>query len=101
MFSNTRLTAEQKIELKNYRGMAEALGIRVVREGFDGATTIAYRQLVSTVEFALSNCSPNEHKYRRKVGEYFALRRFFDAQTVKMRDGDFYTMLDVVYKLPV
>lgn len=56
-------------------------------------TTIAFREKGNTVEFALSVMSPEETKFRRKVGEYYALDRYNTGQTAYMKKVDFYDML--------
>lgn len=56
-------------------------------------TTIAFKESINTVEFALSVMSPNEKKFRRKVGEYWAMIRFNEGVTVKMAKHDFYVLM--------
>ena len=65
----------------------------------NGETTIAFwdKPNCNTVEFALSVMSPDEVKFRRKVGEFWAMDRFDAGQTVKMKRVDFYEMMENLY----
>ena len=96
MQANTKLTAEQKAELKTMRVGAMQYGVTVVN--LDNKTTIAYKVLGNTVEFALSVMAPTEKKFRPKVGEYFALSKFLDSQIVRMDKFDFKNMVECVYE---
>ena len=62
-------------------------------------TTVAFRDNpnCNTVEFALSVASPDEQKFRRKVGEFYAMERMVNGSTVKMKREDFYFMLENRY----
>lgn len=62
-------------------------------------TTIAFRDNpnCNTVEFALSVASPDEVKFRRKVGEYYAMDRMICGNTVKMKRKDFREMMYSCY----
>lgn len=92
MRSNTKLTPEQKAQLKAYKEFSPATVVD------NGETVIAYMEKGNTVEFALSVMSPNEKKFRRKVGQYHALERFIWDQNIKMKKQDFYVMMaDVFY----
>jgi hypothetical protein len=86
MASNSKLTPLQKMDLKDLKFAAKAQDIQLAH---NGQTTVAYQNKGNTVELALSVTSPDETKFRRKVGEFHALERFFDNQTVKMAAGDF------------
>ena len=88
MQSNTKLSIGQKEILKSLK--LNNMDVTLIN---NLQTTIAFQELGNTVEFALSVMSDNEKKFRRKVGEYHALNRFDDGQTVKMHKADFYTML--------
>ena len=81
----------QKTEHINMRALFEG---RLVQN--DG-TTIAFIERGNTVEFSLSVCSPDEKKFRAKVGEYHALMAFEHGETVKMRTVDFFDMLSGVF----
>ena len=87
MQSNTKLTPEQKI----YLGDLKAAFTGSLVENRE--TTIAYIERGNTVEFALAVMSPDEKKFRAKVGEYHALRAFENGSTVKMAQDDFRAML--------
>ena len=87
MQANTKLTDSQKESLQELCAMQPDL---IVLN--NGETTIAYRDLGNTVEFALSVAAPTEKKFRRKVGEFYVRGRFYDGLTVKMKCADFYRM---------
>ena len=92
MRPNTKLTVAQKSRLKEYKEFSPATLMD------NGETVIAFQEKGNTVEFALSIMSPNEKKFRRKVGQYHALERFTFDYVVKMKKEDFYIMLaDVFY----
>ena len=88
MRSNTKLSGFQKDALKALRDNQKNVKIVV-----NWQTTIAYREFPNTVEFSLSVSSPDEKKFRAKVGEYMARNRMSGGETVKMSTGDFYHML--------
>jgi hypothetical protein len=90
--ANSKLTPSQKIERKNLKADAISEGVQIVN--LDDKSVMAYREQGNTVEFALSVMAPYEQKFRVKVGEFYALDKFFDNQTVKMDKHDFYTMCE-------
>lgn len=92
MASNTKLLEFQKELLEEMRETQKD-----VKTVTDGKTTIAYREFPNTVEFALAVSSPDEKKFRAKVGEYHARRRLDDFESVKMAKNDFYTMMEAVF----
>lgn len=94
MRSNTKLTTNQKDTLTSLKG--SNMGVTLVN---NEQTTIAYKELGNTVEFSLSVMSDNEKKFRRKVGEFHALMRFYVSQTVSMGYADFHTMMRCVFGL--
>ena len=91
--ANTKLSPECKAILKelreNFKGKLK----------FSGDTTIAYFEAGNTVIFSLAVASPDEKKVRRKVGEYLALTRLDQGQSVAMRSWDFFNMLDDIFFL--
>lgn len=95
MTSNTKLTAEEKAELKEMKIAAENDNVHVIN--LDNKTVIAYSVKGNTVEFSLAVMSPDEKKFRVKVGEYHALSRFELGYTVKMDKEDFNTMCENVW----
>lgn len=98
MASNTKLTDSQKSELRNFKNCTKCEGITLAH---NGQTTMAFLPRGNTVEFALSVASPDEVKFRRKVGEYHALDRFYGGLTVKMLEREFcdmYALLDFTSK---
>lgn len=93
--ANTKLTTQQKLDLKT--GLAGALAQNIKVVNLDDKTTIAYKVMGNTVEFALSVMSPDEKKFRAKVGQYWAIYKFMDNQTVKMDKFDFAVMCEFVW----
>jgi hypothetical protein len=88
--SNTKLCSTEKDILREYK--AERPNIKFVN---DGVTTFAYQYMGNTVRFATSVMSPNEKKFRRKVGEYLALMNMVDNDRfVHMKPADFVIMLE-------
>lgn len=93
--SNSKLDQYENDQRKIVKAEFKQDGGRVVN---DGITTIAYLQVsANLVEFSTSICSPDEQKFRRKVGEFYALQRFEEGNTVKMRVPEFHTMMRAVY----
>lgn len=92
--SNTKLTQDQKTFLKELK--AKLPNVKVRNNGY---TTIAYMDRGNTVEFAVSVAAPNEIKFRRKVGEYYAILRFNYKVTVKMDRKDFYHMMETTLRI--
>lgn len=93
--ANTKLTDYQKAQLAGLAMDAENMGIQVLN--LDDKSTIAYKLRGNTVEFAMSVMSPDEKKFRRKVGKYLALRKFFLGNTVCMAVFDFELMCETVW----
>lgn len=91
MQSNTKLNPMQKDARVNMRALFEGQLLQ------NGQTTVAYVERGNTVEFSLSVCSPDEKKFRRKVGEYHALSAFEHGETVKMGHLDFCRMMNHVF----
>ncbi len=93
--ANTKLNDYQKQERKNMMQTAKNTGVQVVN--LDNKTVMVYKDCGNTVEFALAVMAPDEQKFRVKVGEFYALERFFCANTVKMDRMDFDTMCIFVW----
>lgn len=89
--SNTKLSAAQKDDLKALKKYFKG------ELANNGETTVAYMPLGTTVEFSLAVMSPDEEKFRRKVGEYHALQRFASGETVTMGEHDFHQMVVTVF----
>lgn len=68
MASNTKLAPVQKQILRDMK--ADYPHVNLVN---DGKTTVAYYYAGNTVKFAFSVMSPDEKKFRLKVGEYIAM----------------------------
>ena len=75
MTSNTKLTPDQKFILKDLKHLAKMRGIELAN---NGQTTVAYVIKGNTIRFSTSVMSEDETKFRRKVGEYYALIRLMD-----------------------
>lgn len=95
MQANTKLTPEQKAIFKELREVMENKNVRVVN--LDNKTTMAFLPKGNTVEFALSVMAPTEKKFRRKVGEFYAMQKFYNGETVKMSEFDFAVMCECVW----
>jgi hypothetical protein len=93
MQANTKLDTFEKRILKQLKIDLAGVDVMIM----DGKTTMAFKPLGNTVEFALSVMAPTEKKFRRKVGEYWALIKFENGQTVKMAVEDFNVMTDSVW----
>lgn len=95
MVSNTKLNAKTKSILKDMKIEAKNMGITVVN---NGETTFAYQLKGNTVKFSTSVSSPDENKFRRKVGEYLAIERLmWDNKCVVMNVIDFESMLESIF----
>jgi hypothetical protein len=86
MTSNSKLTQAQKQDRKFMLSNLTTQGVVVVT---DGVMTIAYRELGDLVEFCTSIMGNGEQKFRRKVGEYYALDRFDHGFTIKVTQDAF------------
>lgn len=71
MNSNSKLTADQKAELAEFKALNPNV-VFVDNEDFAGdqVTTIGYTDDGKIVRFATSIMSDGEQKFRRKVGQY-------------------------------
>lgn len=96
MASNTKLTQEQKIDLKCLR--TDQKDVKIVS---NGETTIAYREIGNTFEFSTAIMSQDERKFKPKVGEFYARDRFDNGSTVKMGRYDFMYMLETVFGIEI
>lgn len=92
MTSNTKLTQDQKDWLKIMSALHPE-----IRFAIAGETTFAFQHQGDIVEFATAICHDAEKKNRVKVGKYYALDRYFDGNTVKLKFADFDNMLDVIH----
>jgi uncharacterized protein YkvS len=91
MQSNTKLC---KFEKSVFKDMKKFLPhVQFVRAG---QTTVAFAHVGNLVEFSTAICADNEKKNRPKVGKYWAMTRFENGQTVKMRFADFDNMIDTI-----
>lgn len=93
--ANTKLTPEQKVTLKELREIFAETGVQFCN--LDNRTVMAWRDRGNTVEFALAVMSPDEKKFRPKVGEYIARSRFDSGETTKMSRSDFELMCECVW----
>ena len=90
MASNTKLTVDQKTELKIMRINAKQEGLTITN---NGQTTIAYKVKGNTVRFSTSVKSMDETKFRRKVGEFHALMRSMYNNYAVLNTTDFANMM--------
>ena len=102
MFSNSKLTTNQKIGLK---ALARSLPHVTIEHFPQSGMTLAYdnSNIGNVVEFAIATMSPSEQKFRKKVGAWHALNRFDFGETSKMPKtvfNQFCEMLDV-YENPI
>jgi hypothetical protein len=93
MQANTKLSDYDKEILKELKEILKDVQVLNLND----ETTIAFKPLGNTVEFALSVMAPTEKKFRRKVGEFYALQKFYDNETVKMAKEDFMRMTEWVW----
>jgi hypothetical protein len=91
MQSNSKLNKFEKSAFKDMKKF-----LPHVQFALAGKTTIAFAHVGELVEFSTAICADNEKKNRPKVGKYWAMTRFADNQTVKMRFADFDNMIDAI-----
>lgn len=93
MQSNSKLTPEQKQELKAMKAEFFKAG-GVIFSGDNGVTVAIVRTGARAGKFSVSIASNDEKKNRPKVGAYVALMRFFDYQNLPvllvMKDAPLY-----------
>jgi len=92
MQSNSKLTQDQKDWLKIMSAAHPEIQFAIA-----GRTTFAFQHKGDTVEFATAFCSDSEKKKRAKVGKYFALCRYFDEHTVKLKLEYFNNLVDFIH----
>jgi len=93
--ANTKLTLSQKTLRKELKNEALADGVQILN--LNDKTVMVFKDKGNTVEFALAVKSQDEQKFRLKVGEYYALDRFYSGQTVKMAKLEFQLMCEYVW----
>lgn len=91
MTSNSKLDNLQKEILQDMRENDE--NVTVVTNGYD--TVIAFEMMGENVRFATAIKSPDEKKFRFKVGEYHARCRLDEGRWAILTQGDFDNMRDV------
>lgn len=72
MFSNTKLTAGQKLTLKLFKKQMP----KNMAFGHWGRVTVLIQITGNVIKFSTSVASPYEKKLRKKVGEWYALERW-------------------------
>jgi hypothetical protein len=92
MQSNTKLTQDQKDWLKIMSALHPEIQFAIV-----GKTTFAFERQGDIIEFATAICHDAEKKNRFKVGKYYALDRYFDGHTVKLKLEDFNLALTSIH----
>jgi hypothetical protein len=95
MASNTKLADHEKIDRKQLLSIL-GTGGRPDCISENGVTTIVFKHRGHTVEFSMAVASPEETKFRRKVGQYLALQRFENCGTVIMATPDFLDMYNML-----
>jgi len=90
MASNSKLDSHGKLMRKEYLQFL-AWDSGAIVTSTDGRVTLAFKpEFVGSrmLRLAISYCSPDEIKVRRKVGEYMALRRLYETdQYIAVSDG--------------
>jgi hypothetical protein len=71
--SNTKLTKAQKQELKEFKKLNPSYIF--THHPSEGLTLLFVPENTAKVRVHSALCSPDEQKYRRKVGEYTAMNR--------------------------
>lgn len=84
MSSNSKLTAEQKQARKHYKAsfVRHDGGVLVA---VDGVTVALHRTGEHSGKFSVSVSGADEQKERRKVGEFYALERWYYDNTLPIR----------------
>lgn len=77
MTSNSKITREQKAELKEFKA---SMGKNQAFGAYGRVTVFASRVSQTMAQFSVSIASREEEKIRPKVGQYWALERFYDGQ---------------------
>lgn len=88
MQSNSKLTKFEKQNLKNLK--SEFPHVKFADNGEN--LVCAYFEQGNNIGFAFSIASPNEKKFRRKVGQYYAMLRVYDNRVAILPKCDFYHM---------
>ena len=91
MCSNSKLTQDQKTFLKESK--KEDKTLKFVN---NGKTTFAYHRNNKLVIFATSIMSDDEMKFRRKVGEFYALSRLASGECSILEYYDFISLLEIM-----
>lgn len=78
MMSNTKLTKKQKAQRREWLDELEYAGGEVQSSGVFTVAKLPDFHGSKMAHFSVSVCSDNEMKFRRKVGEYHALRRLME-----------------------
>ncbi len=78
MTANTKLTKEQKAQRREWLDEMEYLGGEVANAGNITVAKLSDFPGSKMAHFSVSVCSDTEKKFRRKVGEYHALRRLME-----------------------
>ena len=78
--SNSKLNAQQKQFRKDF--IAQNPGVQFFSFPDSGVTVAIQETGINMVEFSVSIASPNERKFRRKVGEFVAAERMDNGITL-------------------
>lgn len=85
--ANTKLTSSEKELLAMYKDEARDMGVTLADDGCE--MVMAYKFMGNVVQFAVSVMSPGEEKFRRKVGQFHALKRFLGGEFTILPIGVF------------
>lgn len=96
MRSNSKLSKNEKTALKDIKILNPDLCF-----ANDGYTTFAYKIKGNLVLFATSIMSDTEIKFRRKVGEFYAVSRFVAGEYSILKYTDFCLMLETAFEIDV
>ena len=97
--SNSKLDRGQKIERKEMMQTLTDCGGYILASGYVGRTVVICPVFEGSrmVTVSVSNMSPDEEKFRSKVGEYWALSNWLDGRSIQLpADLDFCDSLYMV-----
>ena len=95
MTSNTKLNALQKQWTKDTKAMFNKCGGTIAQMGRFTVAKMPEFKGSKMARFSVSYCSPDEKKFRPKVGEHFVLRRMSSKEFITL--PNMFTARDVAY----
>lgn len=96
--SNSKLTPKQNSSRKDLKLDLFAQNGQILQNAENGRTMVVYPEFRGSrmVRVTFSHMSPNEQKFRRKVGEYHALIALYTGMYVTMPSNtDFRALMDI------